>query len=171
VEVDGHYYSVPHTLIKRQLDVRLSGTGVELFHQGQRVAVHPRSHRRGGYSTLSAHLPERHRHYLEWTPERLQAWAGKIGPATAALIARLLAERPYPQQAYNACFGVLRLAKEYSEGRLEAACARALAIGTVSYKSLASILANGLDRRPLPEPAPQGEPIAHENLRGPGYYH
>ena len=35
VEVEGHYYSVPYTLVRQQLDVRLSAAVVELFAQGQ----------------------------------------------------------------------------------------------------------------------------------------
>lgn len=171
IEVDGHYYSVPHTLVKRQLDVRLSATTVEVFHQGRRVAAHVRSLRRGGYTTVKEHMPEAHRRYLDWTPERLLRWGQKIGPATGAVIERILAARIHPQQAFNACFGVLRLSNGFGEQRLEAACARALAIGTVSYKSIASILEKGLDRRPWPEPEQTTLPLEHANLRGSEYYH
>jgi transposase len=171
IAVDGHYYSVPHTLIKRQLDVRLSVGTVEVLHQGQRVASHARSHQRGGYTTVADHLPEAHRQYLDWTPERILAWAGTIGAHTLAFIERLLQARPHPQQAFNACFGVLRLGQAYGEARLEAACARALASGADSYRSIASILDKGLDRRPLPSAAPAATPIAHANVRGAKYYH
>jgi transposase len=171
IEVDSHYYSVPHTLVKRQLDVRLSGATVEVFHHGQRVAAHPRSQHRGGYTTLAEHLPEAHRRYLDWTPERLLRWGQKIGPATGAVIEHLLAARTHPQQAFNACFGVLRLSNGFGEPRLEAACARALTLGTVSYKRIAAILEKGLDRRPLPEPAQSTLPLEHAHLRGSGYYH
>jgi transposase len=101
----------------------------------------------------------------------LLRWAAKHGPATQSLIARLLNERPHPQQGFNAAFGVLRLAKDYGADRLEAASARALAIGTVSYTSIASILAKGLDRRPLPQSTADAEPIVRANLRGAEYYH
>jgi transposase len=87
------------------------------------------------------------------------------------VIERILAARTHPQQAFNACFGVLRLSNGFGEQRLEAACARALAIGTVSYKSIASILEKGLDRRPLPEPEQTTLPLEHANLRGSEYYH
>ena len=171
IAVDGHYYSVPHALIKRQLDVRLSAGTVEVLHQGQRVASHARSHQRGGYTTVADHLPAAHRQYLDWTPERIVAWAGTIGPHTLAFIERLLHARPHPQQAFNACFGVLRLGQAHGEGRLEAACARALASGADSYRSIASILDKGLDRQPLPTAAPAATPIVHANVRGAKYYH
>ncbi|WP_295405709.1 IS21 family transposase [uncultured Thiocystis sp.] len=171
LEIEGHYYSVPHTLVKRPLDVRLTATTVEVLHQGQRVASHVRSTRRGGYTTVAAHMPEAHQRYLDWTPERLLHWAEQHGPSTRALIACLLAKRTHPQQGFNAAFGVMRLGKDDGEVRLEAACARALAIGTVSDKSLASILAKGLDQRPLPSTIPESNPIVHPNVRGAGYYH
>ncbi len=171
VEVDRHYYSVPYTLVKRQLDARLSATTVELFAKGTRVASHRRSHHPGRYTTLREHLPPSHQHYLEWTPQRFIRWAEKTGLATATVIAHILASRPFPQQGYNACYGVMRLGKSYGEARLEAACARALALGTASYRSIESILKQGLDRQPLPEPAATPEPVTHENVRGADYYH
>jgi transposase len=116
-------------------------------------------------------MPERHQRALEWTPERLLRWAHTIGPATGAVTAQLLGARRHPQQAFNACFGVLRLSTAYSEARLEAACARALTLGTVGYKSLATILEKGLDQRPLPTPDQHSLPLDHANLRGADYYH
>jgi hypothetical protein len=49
VEADGCWYSVPFGLIRQEVDVRVSGTTVEIFHRGKRVASHardPGSHRR-----------------------------------------------------------------------------------------------------------------------------
>ncbi len=171
VEVDGHYYSVPYQLLKRMLDVRLSAHTVECFHKGKRVASHPRSHRKGYHSTLPEHMPKAHQHYAGWSPERLVRWAEKTGPATAELVASILASRAHPQQGYRSCLGVMRLGKQYGDERLEAACRRALAIGATSFKSLQSILKRGLDAQPLPSTeAPTAAPIAHANVRGADYY-
>lgn len=172
VEVEGHYYSVPHALVRQALEVRLSAATVECFHAGQRVASHARSALRGHHTTVSAHMPPAHRHQAEWTPQRLIRWAAQTGPATAAVVEQLLASRAHPQQGFRACLGVLRLGNDYGPERLEAACRRALALRTCRYKSLESILKNGLDRRPLPEPDAAGAAAQdHPNLRGPDYYH
>ena len=68
---------------------------------------------------------------------------------------------------------MLALARKYGDARLEAACARAVHLGAKSRKSVASILARGLDRQPLQgslyEEIPQFP--AHANVRGPQYYH
>jgi hypothetical protein len=54
--------------------------------------------------------------------------------------------------------------------RLGAACERALASGAISYTSVKSILAQGLDRVPLPASAQLPAPPDHENLRGASYW-
>jgi hypothetical protein len=170
VEVNRHYYSVPYRLVKEKVDVRVTNTTVECFHNGQRVASHLRSDLAGRHTTVSEHMPKAHREYAEWTPQRLVRWAAKSGGATAGVVERILSSRPHPQQGFRSCLGIMRLGKQYGPDRLEAACARALAINATSYKSLASILKNGLDKRPLPEPPPQLPLIKHANVRGADYY-
>ena len=170
LEVEGHYYSVPYALVKQQLEVRLSAQVVEIFHKGKRVASHQRSLLKGRHSTVAAHMPKAHRHYAAWTPQRLIRWAAQSGGATAQVVETILASRPHPQQGFRACLGIMRLGKSYGDERLEAACQRALTLGACSYKSIESILKNGLDRRPVPEqPAATAAP-RHANIRGPQYY-
>ena len=170
VEVDGHYYSVPYALVKHPLEVRVSARVVELFHKGTRVASHLRSRLKGRHSTVAAHMPTAHRHYVEWTPQRLIRWAADSGVATAQVVETILASRPHPQQGFRSCLGIMRLGKSYGSERLEAACHRALTIGACSYKSIESILKNGLDRTPLPSRPPAPASLRHANIRGPEYY-
>ena len=105
-------------------DARLTATTVEVFHRGQRIAAHARSHLRGRHTTDPAHMPKAHQQHLEWSPSRLIAWGRTIGPHTAALVEAILADRPHPEQGYRSCLGILRLAKRYGDARLEQACAR-----------------------------------------------
>jgi transposase len=172
VDIDGHYYSVPHRLIREQLDARITARTIELFRKGERVAVHMRGAGRGRHTTIAEHMPSSHRRYAEWTIERIGIAAAAIGPSTAKLAALILESRPHPEQGYRACLGILRLARQYGAERLEAACDRGLDIGARSYGSIQSILKHGLDRRP-PKPAPQGELLLpdHPNIRGSRYYH
>jgi transposase len=170
VEVDGHYYSVPYALVKQQLEVRVSARVVEIFHTGTRVASHLRSRLKGRHSTVATHMPTAHQHYAEWTPQRLIRWAADSGAATARVVEVILASRPHPQQGFRSCLGIMRLGKSYGTERLEAACRRALTIGACSYKSIESILKNGLDRTPLPASLPAAVAPRHANIRGPEYY-
>ena len=90
-------------------------------------------------------MPESHRKHLQWTPGRLLNWALAIGPATRDVVKWQLENRPHPEQGYRACLGLLNLAKQFGEPRLEAACRRALAIGSPTRKSIKSILEAKLD--------------------------
>jgi transposase len=171
IELEHHYYSVPHTLIHELVDGRFTATTVEVFHKGRRVATHARSYTRGRHTTIAAHMPQVHQKHLEWTPSRIIHWAQTIGPNTARLAEAILAERTHPEHGYRSCLGILRLGKRYGDARLEAACGRAFAVGARSYRHVDAILKNGLDRVPLglaEEVAPQrGD---HENVRGRDYY-
>jgi transposase len=174
VEAAGHYYSVPHSLVKQRIELRLTATTLECFFKGRRVASHVRSAKRGGYTTLPEHMPESHRKHMQWTPGRLLNWALSIGPGTRDVVRWQLENRPHPEQGYRACLGLLNLVKRYGEQRLEAACRRALAIGAPTRKSIASILEAKLDQHP--ELLPAGEhsrpttPAVHRNVRGPDYF-
>ena len=169
VEVERHYYSVPHALVGRQLDARITANTVECIYRGQRVASHVRSELKGRHTTADEHMPEKHRRMGRWTPERFTRWAENIGPNTGALITTVLGSRRHPQQAFRSCLGILRLAKSYGDARLEAAARRALAIGANSYRSIESILNHRLDEHP-PEPIEPAAPIEHHNIRGSDYY-
>jgi transposase len=172
IEFARHYYSVPHALVGKQLDARVTATTVELFHRGVRVASHLRSRRAGGFTTCPEHMPASHREYAKWTPERLREWAATIGPATARVIGAILAARRHPQQGFRSALGVLRLGKLYGNARLEAVCQRAHALRITTFKSIESMLKNNLDRAPLlDEAAARQLPLMHENIRGPEYYH
>ena len=169
VEIEAHRYSVPHALVGQTLEARLTRNGVELILRGTRVASHARSERRGGYTTVDDHMPLVHRAHKEWTPERLIEWGQRIGLSTGELVSRQLKLYKHPEHAYRSCLGLLSLAKRYGTARLEAACERALALGTFKYRHVRDLLANNRDQMPQPEPSDWISP-EHANLRGPGYY-
>jgi transposase len=169
VAVDNHFYSVPYSLIHRQLDVRLTEHTVELFHDGKRVAAHPHSRVPGKFTTVDEHRPKSHQRYLEWTPGRMVEWARKIGPQCGKVVEFILAHKPHPEMGFRSCLGIIRLAKGAGEQRLEAACGRALRFGTCSYQSIKSILESGLDRQ-AEEPELPLSTAKHENVRGQDYY-
>lgn len=171
IEFDKHYYSVPHHLVKSQVEVQASREGVAIFFKGQQVARHPRSLRQGGFSTQTPHMPEAHRHQQTWTPQRLMNWGKRIGCSTETLVATLLEQKQHPEQAYRACLGLLNLAKQYSPERLDAACLRAIHIKAPRLKNVKSILQSNMDQLPLPAHPEQATMDFHLNVRGSDYYH
>jgi transposase len=133
-----------------------------------------RSYVRGKHTAIHEHIPESHRRHLDWTPGRLLNWGQKIGPGTRGVVQWQLEHRPHPEQGYRACLGLLNVAKTYGEGRLEAACRRALAIGSPTRKRVLAILEANLDQHPglLPaaDTAPATATRAHVNVRGADYF-
>lgn len=170
VELDGHRYSVPHALVGSTLDARLTIHAVELLHRGNRVAVHVRSDRRGGFTTVEAHMPAAHRAHRQWTPQRLISWGLTIGVATGALIEQLLVRHKHPEHGYRSALGLLSLAKRYGKARLEAACAIALSLHSCYYRTVRDILVNGRDRVEQAAGTDWHSP-PHEHLRGARSYH
>ena len=170
VEVQGFFYSVPHALIREQVDTRATQRTIEVFHRGNRVAAHARRYGGPRHGTQPEHMPSAHRRYAEWTPERLQRDARGIGPATEALVIAVMARRPHPEQGFRTCLGMLRLFRGLEAARVEAVSLRAVEIGALSYASVASILKHRLDRG-VPPQAADDPPLLHENIRGSGYYH
>jgi len=170
VEFDKHWYSVPYQLTQKPVEIRATATTVEIFHQGSRVASHARSQAAYKHSTVHEHRPKAHQRHEEWPPSRVVEWCGKVGPATAAVVERILTSKPHPEQGYRSCLGIQRLGETYPHARLEAAARRALALNVCTYQSLKAILENNLDgQEPETASAPQ-PPVDHPNLRGPGYY-
>jgi transposase len=170
IEVHDFLYSVPHALIRAEVDVRATARTVEVFHRGQRVAAHQRRYMGRKHGTTPEHMPSSHRRYAEWSPQRFRRWAAKIGPNTEGLISAVLASRPHPEQGFRTCLGILRSYRSLDVRRLEAVSVRAVELGVLNCKGVAALLvrnagsAAGNDDRP-------STLFDHANLRGPGYFH
>jgi transposase len=174
VEFEKHYYSVPYKLraqLERHVELRATSMTVEVYHHGERVASHLRSRVEHGYTTLAEHMPKSHQAHSEWTPTRMISWASTVGPNTAQLVEEILRRRPHPEQGYRSCLGLIRLSKTFDKARVEAACARALRVGTYSQRSVHAILSSGLDREPDTRAVEERPLPEHANVRGPSYYH
>ena len=171
VDYDGRLYSVPYQLVGERVDLRVTTSVVEIFLRGRRVFSHERLWtRKGSASTAPEHRPKSHREYGAWPPSRIISWAASVGPSAGALVEHILGSRENPETAYRSCMALIRSAKAYEPSRFDAACRRALDIGSPTRKSVLAILSRGLDAAPAadafdPPPGP-----AHENVRGGDYY-
>jgi transposase len=151
VVFDGAYYSGPHRLIGQRLWVRAAGSKIELFHDYTLIATHRRA-RPGQRRTVVAHLPPEKVHFLMQTPAWCRERATEIGPACALFIDALLGDRPLDR--LRSAQGVLRFVDRYGAARVDAACARAHAVGEYRYHTIKAILVHALDRQSLPGLAP-----------------
>jgi transposase len=143
---------------------------VEVFHEGKRVASHVRSRLKWKSTSVLDHMPPNHKAQAEWTPERVEEWAGKSGPSVREVAKRIMGNRQIPQQGFRSCLGIIRLGEKFGTMRLEAACQRALILTNPNYKNIEAILKSGLDREPLKVESVL-PPLVHENVRGAAYYH
>jgi hypothetical protein len=165
--------------MQERVDLRATAMTVEVLYQNQRVASHLRSYAAKGHATIAAeHRPRSHREYGDWPPERLVRWAETIGPQVGALVATMLRAEPHPELRYRACLGLLRLGKTYGPARLETACARALALGSPRYRTVAEMLKRRLESAPLPDTLPldmatsstKPPELTHDDVRGSHYF-
>jgi transposase len=170
IAFDTNFYSVPYNLVHELVEVRSTPTTVEILHKGQRVASHLRAQGHGHAITIAEHRPKSHQAHLEWTPSRLVHWAQSIGPHTARLFERILVDKPHPEMGYRGCLGIMRLAREYSPARMEAAAERALLTGACRYRSVKSILKNSLDVLPVASDVSTPTPTSHVYVRGAEYF-
>lgn len=167
IEFDDHLYSVPYSLIHEKVDIRATERMVEIFHHGKTVAIHPRNFRQGHFSTRREHMPANHQFMEDINPDRLIEWASKIGPQTTTLVKATLRSRPFPEQAYRSCLGILSLAKKYNHPLLEQACQAVFEAKEFSYMAVKEELIYLHKQVTIPtiEILP-----THENIRGAEYY-
>jgi transposase len=161
VKVGKSLYSVPWQFIGQKVDARSTALMVQIFHDGQLVATHGR--KPAGKQTVAGHYPPEKIAFQMKTPVWCRRRAAEIGPACTALIAELLEVNALFR--LRAAQGVLALADKHSPQRLEAACAKAIAVGDPSYRTVKGILAAGLEADPPPPSTGDGGAAAF--LHGP----
>ena len=161
---------MPYQLVGQRTDVRASATTVEVLSAGGGWRAISEARKPATTRPSLRTCPSRTAAISEWSPGRIVRWASGTGPATAALVAAIMASRPHPEQGFRSCLGIMRLGRRYGDERLEAAAARALAIRALSYRSVESILRTGSTACPCPTPPAGHRPADHDNVRGADYY-
>jgi transposase len=165
IEVERHAYSVPHTLIHKRVDVRITERTIEVFFRSKPVATHPRTRRYGGFTTTPEHRPPHHRAVTDLNIERLYRHAEQIGPHTLALLREQTQHKKHPHETLRSAMGILRLAKDFTPDALEEACRRALFHKTVGYRAVRDLIQHSVSSPAAPLPA-----LTHEHVRGADYY-
>ena len=169
VPVGRHYYSVPCALVQTYVEAKITRKTVEFYQGGKCVATHVRSDELGAHTTLPEHQPPAHRAYAEQTPAKFQAWAQDIGPSALVVVRQQFADKPHTMVGLRACSTLKGLARNYGPERFEAACERACDIGSLTVKSVRSILQRGLDTQKADSEVKVQVPL-HQNIRGREYF-
>lgn len=173
VQIEGVAYSVPFKLTGKRVDVHCTASLVSIFHEGERVASHPRLRPESGAGrpavTLDEHRPPQHRAAAQLTPEAVRGKAAAIGGPLMALSDKIFAAASHPEQAARQVAGLIALGKKYGTDTLLKAAAAALSARVHSYAYVREWLASGRTVFTR-EPASSGAGY-HENVRGPAYYH
>jgi len=169
VDYGGFYYSVPYTLHKQQVTLRVTAQTIEIINSNrERVAIHQRRFTGSPqYITRREHMPENHRYQADrnrFDGAKYREWARSIGENTYNVIDSMLKAQHVEETAYRSCMGILQTAKQYGSDRLEAACARAIALRSCTYTTVINILKNAQDK--LPAAKPSAAMPVHENIRG-----
>jgi transposase len=164
VTVEGHHYSVPHQLRGERVDIRYTDTIVEILHSNIRAASHPRNKLQNGLSTLDEHRPAQHALYAGMSADKFLCQAESVGVFTRQVISAVLQAQPYPQLAFDKCFGILSsLRRKYGDAKLESAAEYAITIGAPTYR----VVKAALESDALPQQLAISVIDSHENIRGP----
>ena len=163
-QVNRVLYSVPWRHLGKTADVRITASMVQFFIGGELVKTHPRK-MRGKQTDFADYPPEKIAFHMR-TPQWCRRQAAGIGPSCEYLIGELLTDNALYR--LRAAQGVIGLADKHDPSRLEAACAKAIAAGDPSYRTVRGILAAGAERDQLPAAAGDGGAAAF--LRGPASF-
>ena len=167
LQEDKHYYSVPYRYIGRKVRLVYTTRRISVYCNHECIAIHSRSLRWYGYTTIKEHLSSTHRFVSEWNAERFITWGQKIAPEVGEYIRNILQAATYPEQAYKSCVGILSMERKVGCDRLAAAVRRATFYGTYNYNTIRNILSSGLDAEPPESDNAGGSDIPlHENIRG-----
>ena len=136
---DGVYYSVPHRFVAEKVRMRFTASVVEIFCEGESIAVHrrDRTKKRGEHVTAPDHRPSAHTSYLEHDSDWFRACAKAVGPAALAVVESFLSEGIAEEQGWRYCEKLLSNRKSLGEHALEEICESAIAVTDhPSYKSI-----------------------------------
>jgi transposase len=168
VEYDGRYYSVPYTLFKQKVTLRIGTNMIEILTENrERVALHQRQGHGSRYVTVTEHMPKKHQCQREANKrdgDSYRAWAKTIGEETWSVVDAMLRAQQVEESAYRSCMGVLQMAKKHGNSQLEKACEQARKLGSPTYTTIKHLLQNqAMAKTSAPLPA-------HENLRDPAEF-
>ena len=140
---DHVHYTMPRKFIKHSLNIRASATEVYVYTlKDDLFRQYKRCHTPGEWVIHPGDLPRHATDYDKWSVPFFQNWASGVGPNTRIVIDAMLAQVPYPVQAFRRCMGVLGYAKRKGKPVLEACCTNAAKEGKCNYNYIKNTIAD-----------------------------
>ena len=173
IYISTHQYSVPYEFVGQEVVTIYDKETVEIYDSKyNRIAVHPRSFKRYGYTTTKEHMPPRHQAY-EYKKGIRNAnhylyRAECLDESVKLVIQRILDNAVCIEQAYNSCEAVLQLYKVDSESFISSCRYVSERLKVANAK----IIKNVMDTRAYLKTIPSYNPeqTLHYNLRGKDSY-
>ena len=143
------FYSVPHGLIGKEVDLSATSTIVKIFHDSLEVAMHEKATKKWQYLRNAEHAPPYKEDVLQWSKEGLLDLSREIGPHVYQYVEKLFSSTVSDKRC--AVRSLLRLAEKYSREDLEKACKRGCCFQLSTYYEIKSILEKGLHLKEVGE--------------------
>ena len=145
-----NYYSAPHKLRGKELDLWVSSSMIEIYFGGERVALHGRRKKGEGlYTTNTDHYPEAHAAYADEDIQSILRRSKVAGSDVDKMITVLLTG-PAPYRYFRRCQGILALLVKYTREELNEACEVGNRFNQSNVKYLEGVIRmrKGVQRKP-----------------------
>lgn len=159
ISFDCSYYSVPYSLVGKEVVVQSNGSVLRVMANNQEVALHQIASNPGTYLTRQEHLPP---YKQEQSINHFREKMAQIGPQTLALLEALFTHNRHHWK--DKARGIWSLRKKHEPQIVERACSLALEYQLYSYRSVRDIC------KRLEHP-PDAEPIHQIANSQEGFHH
>lgn len=164
IQALGAWYTVPYRYRGRAVAVQVTTRLVRCYLDYELIKTHLRVPK-GQRSVDWNDYPPEQSAFFRRTPDWCRQQARSLGVAVGEAVEQMLQVHAYHH--LRQAQGVIRFHEKYGPNRLEAACARALAFGDPSYRTIKTILERGLDQLNAAGLPTQARMATDGYLRGP----
>ena len=146
VTLNKHHYSVPVQYVGKRVEIVYDAETIDIFHGFTHVTTHHRNDTPYEYTTKPSHnLPGR-KGSCESDIEELLSRAAQIDNIVVHYLRAVIEDRRYPEVAFRACRGIMKLEKKYGQERLVSGCAAAMDARLYSVRTWLTSLSPGPTR-------------------------
>jgi transposase len=131
-----NYYSSPHNLVGKELDIKFNSKEVHAYYATQLIASHTAYRGSFHYVTNVAHYPEKKYIDMNFHLATCRRDAEQIGPITSQLIEKILLLDKHPLKNLRKVQGVLALKNSNSNEAMEYACEMAIDFNKYNYDGI-----------------------------------